>query len=40
LGMWIGTYLSTKIDGAKLKPAFGWFLLCMGIYIVLKEILF
>jgi len=37
LGMFIGTYLSKKIDGEKLKPAFGWFVLVMGIYIIIKE---
>jgi uncharacterized membrane protein YfcA len=31
-GMLIGTQISKKIDGAKLKPAFGWFVLIMGIY--------
>ncbi|MEC5166856.1 putative membrane protein YfcA [Flavobacterium sp. PL11] len=36
-GMFIGTHLSKKIDGAKLKPAFGWFVLLMGIYIIIKE---
>ncbi len=40
LGIFIGTYLSKKIDGAKLKPAFGWFVLVMGIYIILKETIF
>lgn len=39
VGIFIGTYLSTKIDGKKLKPAFGWFVLVMGIYILIKEIL-
>ncbi len=39
IGMLIGTQLSKKIDGAKLKPAFGWFVLVMGIYIILKEAL-
>ncbi|WP_298223917.1 sulfite exporter TauE/SafE family protein [Flavobacterium sp.] len=38
LGMLIGTQLSKKIDGAKLKPVFGWFVLLMGIYIIAKEI--
>ncbi len=38
-GMFIGTKLSTKIDGAKLKPAFGWFVLIMGAYIIAKELL-
>jgi uncharacterized membrane protein YfcA len=33
-GMLIGTQISKKIDGAKLKPAFGWFVLIMGIIIV------
>lgn len=37
IGIFIGTYLSKKIDGAKLKPAFGWFVLVMGIYIIIKE---
>jgi uncharacterized membrane protein YfcA len=40
LGMIIGTKLSRKIDGAKLKPIFGWFVLVMGIYIITKEIFF
>lgn len=40
VGIFIGTVLSKKIDGAKLKPAFGWFVLVMGIYIIAKEILF
>lgn len=36
-GIFIGTSLSKKIDGSKLKPAFGWFILAMGIYIIVKE---
>jgi uncharacterized membrane protein YfcA len=36
--MLIGTQLSKKIDGSKLKPAFGWFVLVMGIYIISKEL--
>jgi len=36
-GIFIGTLLSQKMDGAKLKPAFGWFVLVMGIYILIKE---
>jgi uncharacterized membrane protein YfcA len=38
IGIFIGTYLSKKIDGDQLKPAFGWFVLVMGIYIITKEI--
>lgn len=37
IGMLIGTRLSRKIDGNKLKPFFGWFILVMGIYIIVKE---
>lgn len=40
LGIFIGIKLSRKIEGAKLKPAFGWFVLVMGIYILLKETAF
>lgn len=39
IGMFIGSRLSKKIDGAKLKPVFGWFVLIMGFYIIAKEIL-
>lgn len=39
-GIFIGSRLSEKIDGRKLKPAFGWFILAMGVYIILKEIFF
>ena len=38
IGIFIGTHLSKKIDGNKLKPAFGWFVLLMGIYIIAKEL--
>ena len=38
VGIFIGTALSKKIDGPKLKPAFGWFVLVMGIYIITKEL--
>ncbi|RXM41048.1 permease [Chryseobacterium sp. CH21] len=37
-GIITGSQLSKKIDGKKLKPAFGWFILIMGIYIITKEI--
>jgi uncharacterized membrane protein YfcA len=40
IGIVIGTAMSKKIDGAKLKPAFGWFVLIMGIYIITKELFF
>ncbi len=38
LGIFIGTVISKKIDGSKLKPAFGWFVLIMGIYIITNEL--
>jgi uncharacterized membrane protein YfcA len=40
VGIIIGAQLAKKIDGNKLKPAFGWFVLVMGIYIILKETIF
>lgn len=39
LGIFIGIALAKKIDGSKLKTAFGWFVLIMGIYIIIKETL-
>ncbi|HQY12500.1 MAG TPA: TSUP family transporter, partial [Ferruginibacter sp.] len=39
-GIFIGIYLSKKIPGNKLKKGFGWFVLVMGIYIIVKEIFF
>lgn len=38
VGIFVGGYLSKKIDGVKLKKAFGWFVLIMGVYILIKEI--
>ncbi|MEY3249672.1 MAG: hypothetical protein RL742_1715, partial [Bacteroidota bacterium] len=34
VGILIGSMLSKRIDDAKLKPAFGWFVLVMGVYII------
>lgn len=39
VGIIIGTKLSKKINGKKLKPIFGYFILIMGIYIIIKEVL-
>lgn len=39
-GIFAGIALSKKIHGDKLKKAFGWFVLVMGIYIIIKEIFF
>ena len=38
-GIFIGSWLSNFISGKKLKPAFGVFVLVMGVSIILKEIL-
>jgi uncharacterized membrane protein YfcA len=38
IGMLIGSQLSKKINGDKLKPIFGWFVMVMGVYILVKEI--
>lgn len=37
-GILAGTWLSKKILGNKLKKGFGWFVLIMGVYILVKEI--
>ena len=37
-GIVIGGLLSKKIPSEKLKKGFGWFVLIMGIYIIVKEI--
>ena len=38
IGIFLGTYFSKFIKGAKLKTSFGWFILAMGIAIIVKEI--
>lgn len=37
-GIFIGNGLSNKIPGEKLKKGFGWFVMIMGLYILLKEL--
>ncbi len=37
-GIFIGNRMSYKISGEKLKKGFGWFVLVMGIYIIVKEV--
>ncbi|MCS6796213.1 MAG: sulfite exporter TauE/SafE family protein [Raineya sp.] len=39
IGIFVGSYLSNFIPGAKLKKAFGWFVAVMGVYILLRELL-
>ena len=38
-GIFVGTYLSRLIPGKRLEPAFGWFVLVMGSYIVVRQVL-
>ena len=40
IGIFIGNSLSKKISAASLKKGFGWFVLVMGLYILVKEIFF
>jgi hypothetical protein len=37
MGIFVGTWLSKFIDGKKLKKGFGWFVLVMGVYIIIRE---
>jgi uncharacterized protein len=37
-GILIGGVIGKKLHGDKLKKSFGWFVLTMGIYILLKEL--
>jgi hypothetical protein len=37
-GIFLGNLLGKKIDGEKLKPAFGWFVLAMGCYMIVHEL--
>ncbi len=40
VGIVAGSYLTKFIPNEKLKPAFGWFVMAMGLYILAKELLF
>lgn len=37
MGIFAGTWLSKFIDGKKLKKGFGWFVLVMAVYIIIRE---
>lgn len=39
-GVFIGDIMSKSISGFKLTKGFGWFVLIMGIYIIIREIWF
>lgn len=38
VGIIIGILLAKRIPGEKLKTSFGWFVLIMGVYIIVKEL--
>lgn len=38
-GIFIGSAINKKINASNLKKGFGWFLLIMGAYIIVKELL-
>jgi len=38
IGIFIGNFLSKKIPGENLRKGFGWFVLVMGMYILIREI--
>ncbi|MBN8788242.1 MAG: sulfite exporter TauE/SafE family protein [Terrimonas sp.] len=40
VGIFIGNKLSGKVSAGRLKKGFGWFVLVMGIYIIVKELFF
>ncbi len=37
-GIIVGSILSKHVPNEKLKPAFGWFVLVMGVYIITREL--
>ena len=39
IGIVLGIYLNNFIEGKKLKKGFGWFVLAMAVYILLKELI-
>jgi len=39
VGVLIGTTLSKRLDSQQLKPAFGWFTLLTGTWILIKELI-
>ncbi|HCA57662.1 MAG TPA: permease [Blastocatellia bacterium] len=39
-GIFVGSWLNNFIAGHRLKTAFGWFVLVMGIYMIVRETVF
>ena len=40
MGIFVGTALSDKIPGQSLKKGFGWFVLVIGLFILIRELCF
>lgn len=38
VGILIGSLLSNKVSSQKLRPAFGWFTLVVGVFVLVKEL--
>jgi uncharacterized membrane protein YfcA len=38
-GVFAGGYYNQKVNAEKLKKGFGWFVLVMGVYIIIKELI-
>lgn len=38
VGIFLGSFLAHSIDGRKLKTGFGWFVLVMGSFMIVKEL--
>ncbi|MEC5395797.1 sulfite exporter TauE/SafE family protein [Bergeyella sp. RCAD1439] len=38
VGILLGVGLSKKVEGRKLKPVFGWFILILGVWIIFSEL--
>jgi uncharacterized membrane protein YfcA len=38
VGIFIGNALSKKVSADRLKKGFGWFVLFMGVYIIINEL--
>lgn len=38
IGIFMGNFISKRVNEEKLKTGFGWLVLAMGIYIILREI--
>lgn len=38
-GIFVGSYFTSGIDEVKLKKGFGWFVLVMGVVMLIKELI-